>query len=421
MNRRAPRFVLALLVLGCAVSFAVRGNWPWARLSDVPMARAIVVTNPFRVVRDTLQRGEAVSTLLERQGIHGLNLAALARRLDLDPRRFRSGLIFSVRRDASTDEPTHVEVRASAEQRLRFIRTSAGDWSGEAIPIRWTLDTIRVSGEIESSLYEAVDREIAEATLDRGERLRMVYELAEVNEYTVDFSRDPQPGDQFAAVIERLVSEEGEVRFGRILASSMSIGGRDLAAFGFAGGTDRASYYDAKGAALKRAFLVTPVQFRHISSGFSRARRHPVLGSMRRHEGIDYAANTGTPVRAAGDGVVLRAGRAGGYGNLVEIRHRNGVTTRYGHLSRIATGLRAGMHVRQSQEVGKVGSTGLATGPHLHYEFRVDGVARDPRSIKGDGGAPLPRASMPEFERQRVVLAQLLDRSAPATASSFAD
>ncbi len=421
MQKRTPRFALALLVLGCAASFAARGNWPWARLTEVPVARAIVVTNPFRVVRDTLQSGEAVSTLLERQGIRGLNLVAFARSLALDPRRFRPGLIFSVRRDASTDEPTHVEVRASAEQRLRFIRTSTGDWTGEAVPVRWTIDTIRVSGEIESSLSEAVDREISAATLDRSERLRMVYELAEVNEYTVDFSRDPQPGDQFAAVVERLVSEEGDVRFGRILASSMSIGGRDLNAYSFAGTADRASFYDAKGSALKRAFLVTPVQFRHISSAFSRARRHPVLGRMRRHEGIDYAANTGTPVRAAGDGVVLRAGRVGGYGNLVEIRHRNGVTTRYGHLSRIAPGLRAGMQVRQSQEVGKVGSTGLATGPHLHYEFRVNGVARDPRSIKSEGGAPLPRASMAEFERQRTILAQLLDRSLPPIASSFAD
>ncbi len=247
MQKRTPRFALALLVLGCAASFAARGNWPWARFTEVPVARAIVVTNPFRVVRDTLQSGEAVSTLLERQGIRGLNLAAFARSLALDPRRFRPGLIFSVRRDASTDEPTHVEVRASAEQRLRFIRTSSGDWTGEAVPVRWTIDTIRVSGEIESSLSDAVDREISAATLDRSERLRMVYELAEVNEYTVDFSRDPQPGDQFAAVVERLVSEEGDVRFGRILASSMSIGGRDLNAYSFAGTADRASFYDAKG------------------------------------------------------------------------------------------------------------------------------------------------------------------------------
>lgn len=420
MHSRTSRFVIALAVLGAATVFAARGSWPWARLSDVPTAHPILVTNPFRVVRDTLQRGETVTTLLERQGVSGLDLGGLARRLKLDPRRFRAGMIFSVRRDVATDEPTHVEVRASADQRLRFIRTSAGEWEGEAIPIRWTTDTIRVAGGIETSMYDAVDREISEATLDRGERIRMVYDLAEVNEHSVDFSRDPQPGDRFAAVIERQVSEEGEVRFGRILASSLSIGGKELKAFSFSNG-HRAEFYDANGKAVKRSFLVTPVSFRHISSGFSRARRHPVLGLTRRHEGIDYAANTGTPVRAAGDGIVVRAGRAGGYGNLVEIRHLNGVTTRYGHLSAITPGLRAGVRVSQAQQIGKVGSTGLATGPHLHYEFRVDGVARDPRSIKSTAGAPLARSSMDEFARDRDLLMRLLDRTTLASATPLTD
>ena len=415
MRSRTSRFVFALAVLATAMSFAARGSWPWARLSDVPTVHPIVVTNPFRVVRDTLQNGESVSVLLARQGISGLDLGALARSLKLDPRRFRAGMVFSVRRDVATDEATHVEVRASSDQRLRFVRTSNGDWEGEAFAIRWTTDTIRVAGGIETTMYEAVDREIGEATLDRGERIRMVYDLAEVNEHSVDFSRDPQPGDRFAAVIERQVSEEGEVRFGRILASSLQIGGKELKAFSFANG-GRVEYYDADGKAVKRAFLVTPVAFRYISSGFSRARRHPVLGLTRRHEGLDYAANTGTPVRAAGDGIVVRAGRAGGYGNLVEIRHQNGVTTRYGHLSAIASGVRAGARVSQSQLIGRVGSTGLATGPHLHYEFRVGGVARDPRSIKSTAGAPLPRASMDEFAHDRDVLTRLLDRTTLAYA-----
>ncbi len=415
MQLRSSRFILALLVVGFALTFAARGQWPWTRLSDVPTAHAIVVTLPFREVRDTLQSGETVSALFARQGISGLDLGSLARSLHLDPRRFRAGMVFSVRRDVNTDEPTHVEVRASDEQRLRFIRTSSGNWEGEAIPVRWRTDTIRVAGGIETSMYDAVDRGVSAATLDRGERIRMVYDLAEVNEHSVDFSRDPQPGDRFAAVVERMVSEDGEMRFGRILASSLSIGGKDLKAFAFAEG-GRTAFYDGDGKALKRAFLVAPVAFRYISSGFSRARLHPVLGRTRRHEGVDFAASTGTPVRAAGDGIVVRAGRAGGYGNLVEIRHRNGVTTRYGHLSRIASGLRAGVHVSQAQEIGKVGSTGLATGPHLHYEFRVEGVARDPKSIKSDAGAPLPRGSMDEFARDRALLVRLLDRTTLASA-----
>ena len=139
-------------------------------------------------------------------------------------------------------------------------------------------------------------------------------------------------------------------------------------------------FYDQDGKSLRRAFLRAPVQFRRISSSFARARRHPVLGITRRHQGTDYAASPGTPVMAAGDGVVLRAGRAGGYGNLIELRHRNGITTRYAHLSRILT--KVGARVTQGQQIGKVGATGLASGPHLHYEFRVNGVAKDSRKVE---------------------------------------
>ena len=161
-----------------------------------------------------------------------------------------------------------------------------------------------------------------------------------------------------------------------------------MTAFRFEAG-GRPTFYDADGNSLRRAFLRAPVQFRRISSTFARARRHPVLGITRRHQGTDYAAAPGTPVMAAGDGVVLRAGRAGGYGNLIELRHRNGITTRYGHLRGFARGIRGGARVSQGQTIGYVGSTGLASGPHLHYEFRVNGVAKDPRRVELGNGAPI--------------------------------
>jgi murein DD-endopeptidase MepM/ murein hydrolase activator NlpD len=197
------------------------------------------------------------------------------------------------------------------------------------------------------------------------------------------------------------------VRLGRILASDFQTGGRTLTAFRFdsAGGS---SLFDADGNSLRRAFLRAPVEFRRISSSFARARRHPILGTFRRHEGTDYAADRGTPVMAAGDGSVLRAGRAGGYGNLVELRHRSGITTRYGHLRGFARGVRAGSRVSQGQVIGYVGATGLASGPHLHYEFRVNGVPRDSRRVDLGNGDPLPPAQRAAFERERDRLAALL-------------
>lgn len=403
-------FPSAVAVLGAATLFASRGSWPWQRLSDVPTALPIVVTDPFKVVTDTLHSGETVSTLLARQGVTGFDVSALANLLRFDPRRLRAGLEFSLHKDAVSDQATRIELQPDATQRLRFIRTSGGNWAGESVPIRWVTDTIRIAGVIETSLTAAADRAISEATLDRDSRLAFVNDLANVNAWSVDFSRDPQPGDPFVAVVERMVSEEGDVRFGRVLASDLTINGRRLTAFTYTPVGGKPGYYDAEGQALKREFLAAPLEFRYITSGVTGRRFHPVLKTYRRHDGIDYSAGTGTPVKAAANGTIVRAGRAGGYGNLVEIRHRNGITTRYAHLSWINPVYRAGRSVMQGELIGKVGSTGTSTAPHLHYEFRVNGVPRDPRSMKFDAGEPLGQRDKPGFAAEKRILSELLSR-----------
>lgn len=407
---RQLRFPSAAAVIGLATLFAARGQWPWQRLSDIPTALPIVVSDPFRVVHDTLQRGETVSTLLARQGVTGFDVGKLADLLRFDPRRLRAGLEFSLHRNAVSDEPTRIELRPDDSQRLRFTRTSAGEWLGESLPIRWVTDTIRIAGVIQTTLTAAADLAISEATLDREARLHFVNDLANVNAWSVDFSRDPQPGDPFVAVVERLVSEEGAVRFGRVLASDLTINNHRLTAFSYVPASGKPGYYDAEGQALKREFLAAPLEFRYITSGVTGRRFHPVLKIYRAHQGIDYSANSGTPVRAAANGVVVRAGWAGGYGNMVELRHRNGITTRYAHLREIAAGVRAGRSVMQSDLIGKVGTTGTSTAPHLHYEFRVNGVPRDPRTMKFDAGEPLGARDRPGFEADRKVLAELLAR-----------
>jgi murein DD-endopeptidase MepM/ murein hydrolase activator NlpD len=215
-------------------------------------------------------------------------------------------------------------------------------------------------------------------------------------------------------LLERLVSEEGEVRFGRLLAADLGLGGRTLTAFRFSTG-DRADFYDVEGNSLRRAFLRAPVEFRRVSSSFNRARLHPILGIRRRHEGADYAANAGTPVLAAADGQVARAGWSGGYGNMVELRHRNGITTRYAHLKRFGSLVRPGATVLQGQVIGFVGSTGLSTAPHLHYEFRVNGVSRDPMSMKSEGGEPVPSPYRAAYLQERDRLQAMLEARAPVT------
>jgi len=421
---RGIKLILAIAVLATAGWFALSGQWPWRRF-DVPakpvpalMAEADAAPEAppverWREVADTLRRGETLSALFRRQGVRGLEPGLLRR--ELDPRRLRPGLVFSFRREAEDSAPTHIVVRTDAETRLRFVR-DGGEWSTERDTIVWTPEIVRLSGDVGTSLYEALDSDVPDSLLAGPERMRLAWDIADIYAWQVDFTKDLQPGDHFQLLVERLRSEEGEVRFGRVIASDLSVGGRALTAFRFGRDGGRGAFYDAKGVSLKQAWLRAPVEFRRISSNFTRSRFHPVLGVRRRHEGTDYAASPGTPIMAASDGVVLRIGRAGGYGNLVELRHRGGITTRYGHMRGFARGLRKGAAVRQGQVIGYVGSTGLASGPHLHYEFRVNGVAKDSRTVKLPGGVPLEGKQRAAFQAERERLAaRLYGESEPAT------
>ena len=215
-------------------------------------------------------------------------------------------------------------------------------------------------------------------------------------------------------LIERLQSPEGEKRLGRVLAARVDVAGSPSFAFAFDGANGQGGFYDDRGRSLRRAFLRAPLRFSHISSRFG-GRFHPILRRWRTHEGTDYAAAFGTPVRATADGIVTEAGRNGGYGNLVELRHANGIQTRYGHLSRFAAGLHQGQRVHQDQIIGYVGATGLATGPHLHYEFRVNGRATNPQRKDAGAGEPVPTKLKSAFDTVRAqLLAELEPTGVPA-------
>jgi murein DD-endopeptidase MepM/ murein hydrolase activator NlpD len=410
---RGFRLALAVAVVLAAAAFAAAGRLSWRRLpspAELVVARPAVAPAGIETV-DTLRRGETISELFARHGVTDLDLSAFDPDVAMDPRRLRPGLVFSFRHMQPDTVPSRISVRTGPERRVVFQHADRG-WAAVMEPIAWRTEELRIEGAIDNSLYEALDAQVGDEQLDGADRQRLAWDLADVYAWQVDFTRDIQPGDRFQVVFERLVSENGEVRFGRVLAAALTMSGKDLTAFRFeaAGHT---AFYDAAGNSLRRAFLRAPVQFRRISSTFARARYHPVLGITRRHEGTDYAAAPGTPVMAAGDGVVLRAGWSGGYGNLIEIRHRNGITTRYGHLRGFARGVRAGARVEQGQTIGFVGSTGLATGPHLHYEFRVNGVARDSRRVELGNGAPIGEPLRADFVRERDRLLLMLHAPAP--------
>jgi murein DD-endopeptidase MepM/ murein hydrolase activator NlpD len=412
----------AVLVLGTAAFLGLSGSWPESRLSPASpdSLTAVPPAEIFTETVDTLERGETLSDLFARHNVGGIDFHRLDPALALNPRRLRPGLVFSFRQTVGDSAPSHIVVRTTPDKRVTFRRVSKS-WDAEAQPIRWIPQEMRIEGAIDNSLYEALDAGVSDAQLDTANRQRLAWDLADVYAWEIDFTRDIRPGDRFQVVFERLVSEDGEVRFGRVLASDLTISGKSLTAFRFTpSGSNSALYFDTEGGSLRRAFLRTPVEFRRISSNFTNARYHPVLGRVRRHEGTDYAARPGTPVMAAGDGTVLRAGWVGGYGNLIELRHLNGITTRYGHLRGFARKLRRGVRVEQGQVIGYVGATGLASGPHLHYEFRINGVAKDSRRVKIGGGAPVPRADRQAFEQERDRLTALLRQPTGAAAPSDA-
>ncbi len=402
------RFVAALALLGGVGTAYLRLS---GHLGGLRTAPAVVVASaPVLVVADTLRSRETVSQLFARQGVNDVNWGALAQAVrTFDPARIRAGTVFAFSQRHGEDRPHAVAVRVSYDARLRLVRVADGGWEPRVEPIAWRSEPYVVEGHVTTSVSDAIAGAVDDEVLPFESRVQLVWSLAEVYDWVVDFSRDVQEGDGFRVLFEREVSSEGEVRFGRVLAARLDVGPRPLYAFRFNEVNGRDAFYDDQGRSMKRDLLRAPLEFKRISSGFSRSRFHPILRYNRPHLGIDFGAAYGAPIRAVGRGTVTIAGRMGGYGNVVEIRHNGRTTTRYAHLSNFGRGIRVGATVEQGETIGYVGASGLATSPHLHYELRINGVAVNPRrQFQAGEGEPIAVARRPAFEEaRRSLMAQL--------------
>ncbi|HKR75243.1 MAG TPA: M23 family metallopeptidase [Rhodanobacter sp.] len=245
-------------------------------------------------------------------------------------------------------------------------------------------------GVIRSSLYAAGDQ--------AGLSAAMVGKLADLFKYDIDFVQDLREGDSFTVIYDDIYRDGARYGEGDIVAAEFVNQGKRYTAYRFRKADGDYGWFSEDGRPLQKSFLRIPVDFTRISSTFSAARMHPILGRMRAHKGVDYAAPTGTPIHAAGDGVIKYRGWENGYGNFVLIQHNKDISTAYGHMSRFAAGERVGTRVKQGQIIGYVGMTGLATGPHLHYEFRVDGVQRNPQTVTLPKPEPLPATQLAKFK-----------------------
>lgn len=300
-----------------------------------------------------------------------------------------------------------VEYQFSDYEYLLVERDPDGNMAAGKAELPHETREVVVAGTIENSLYEDA--------IKAGADPQAVVALTDIFAWDIDFASDIQKGDSFRILTEMLYVEGVPVRTGRLLGAEMENAGKKYTAVYYEGNGVR-GYYDEKGRSLKKAFLKSPLRFRRITSHFSKGRYHPILKKYRPHHGVDYGAPVGTPIESAGSGVVKRAGWNGGYGKYVEIRHTNGYSTAYGHLSRIGKGIRVGAKVDQGQLIGYVGSTGMSSGPHLHYEVKINGRLVNPLSVKSLPGTPIPKKEMGQFVAARDSVQHKLTSSGTAYA-----
>ncbi len=413
-------------ILAQKLANGLQGRWPRRILLGLILPFAGMMT-AFGIAPDTITDRVVRSSVVEELSLPALpvaepagetywretrvergdTIAAILQRLQIDETSI--GLVLRQAREARAlyrlIPGRTVRAQTTGTGQMLALRYLNGtqllkiDQDGDALrisegPAEVETRVLMRSGEIKSSLFAATDA--------AGMSDAVAIQIAEVFSTDIDFHRDLRRGDRFAAIYEVQHHLGEAVKTGRLLSAEFVNQGKTFHAVWFENPEGEGGYYTLDGKNIRKAFLRSPLEFSRISSGFSNSRFHPVLKTWRAHKGVDYAAATGTRVKTTGDGIVDFVGRQGGYGNLVVVRHQSKYTTWYGHLSRFAPGLHKGKRVSQGDVIGFVGSTGMATGPHLHYEFRTNNVHQDPLRVAMPPAPPLApqyRAAFDEAAR----------------------
>jgi murein DD-endopeptidase MepM/ murein hydrolase activator NlpD len=391
------RVVIAILAAsGVVAAFATMAPAPLSVPYDAPLVEALSIRTDALIPPPTsyrreerFQRGDTLAAFLQRLGIAEADVERLKRQRAMQQVRPGTLVAAEVALDGT---PLFLSFLNGRDTLIRIGGPGEGYRASEE-RAQFEARTVMKSSVIRSSLFAASD------AADIPDSVAM--QLADVFSGDIDFHRDLRKGDRFSVVYELHHFAGRPVRAGRVLAAEFTNQGKTFRAVYFKGG-----YYAADGKNLRKAFLRAPLEFSRVSSGFG-TRRHPIHRDWRAHKGVDYAAPTGTRVRSVGNGFVDYAGPKGGYGNVVIVRHHGQYATLYAHLSRIA--VKRGARVEQNDTIGFVGQTGWATGPHLHYEFRIAGEARNPFSIAMPAGTPVAAQDLPVFQAHAAPLTAQLD------------
>ena len=416
---KAPVRIALLVAVGGAVTlFSLDSEQASLPATDIGTARlaagriqldvvhdaaveAALMQRPYEDVR-TVDRGDTMMALLVQAGLPAVTADKAVRAMAkvTKPRHILPGqkIVLTLRPDGGHDGAVDLISLRYAESVERDIAVAreGDDFAARAIDRPLTRHPALAAGRIDSSLYVA--------GVAAGLPQTVLAELIQTFSFDVDFQRDIRQGDGFAVMYEAFRDADGnEVKAGEILVAEMELSGKATRLYRFESPDGDIDYYDDTGQSVRKALLKTPIDGARITSGFGR-RTHPVLGYTRMHRGLDFGAPRGTPVYAAGDGIVELAGRNGGYGNYVRIRHNTTYETAYAHLDRYGRGIRSGKRVRQGEVIGYVGTTGLSTGPHLHYEVHRHNVQVNPRGIKLPAGRKLAGTELALFQKRRAAL-----------------
>lgn len=377
-------------------------------LEDEPTDEPL--TSTAEVDQDTQQivvvkSGDTLSSIFSNVGLSNAVLMGI---LEQNPKakrftnlKINQKLVFTFNADRTLKE---LASDISPLKSIHITQAAASDTYSFSEQVKQTSTEHKVvSGTISQTLLGA--------TKEAGLPYKLTLDLANIFGYDIDFAQDLRKGDNFSVVYEQKKIDDKVVSSGNILAAQFTNRGKTYTAVRYTNKQGYTSYYDDKGSSTQKAFIRTPVDFSRISSRFNLGRKHPVLNTIRAHKGVDYAAPIGTPVKATGDGKIIVAGRRGGYGNTVIIQHGNKYRTVYAHLRGFAKGIRSGSQVKQGQVIAYVGTTGLSTGPHLHYEFQVNGVHVDPLSHTLPAADPIPKNELARFKQQAAPHLAMLEQS----------
>ncbi|WP_051617052.1 M23 family metallopeptidase [Desulfonatronovibrio hydrogenovorans] len=346
----------------------------------------------------SVSAGDTLMGLLTREGLARAEAHTVITTLEevFNPRRLRQDheivLAFETMEDYDPLFQT-LNLKLDVTREVQVARCPENGFVAQEIVRELQAKPARAEAEITSSLYNAA--------VSAGIPVDVLMQMIRAYSFDVDFQRDIRPGDAFEVLFEEQFDDNGNfVRGGSVLYASLNTRGRDLAIYRYETRDGEVDFFNDKGQSVRKTLMVTPIDGARLSSGYG-MRRHPILGYSRMHQGLDFAAPTGTPIMAAGDGVVEFAGRRGNYGNVVTIRHPNEYQTLYAHMSRFASGIRSGARVRQGETIGYVGATGMATGPHLHYEVHHRGSHVNPATVETPPGRTLKGDELERFHTAR--------------------